>query len=136
MSETPTNPLPGALKFFKVTSYITGTVLLAVMVLWALRRLGGLELWAFGPNGVISLESYGVEGLGLPTTGVSLTVLILIVHGWLYVAYLFGDFRLWTMLRWGIGKFLIIALGGVVPFLSFFTEKYFTKLAEEYKVNE
>jgi integral membrane protein len=136
MSETPTAQLAGALKFFKITSYITGVVLLAVMVLWGLRRLGGLELWAFGPNGLISLESYGVEGLGLPTTGVSLTVLILIVHGWLYVAYLFGDFRLWTMLRWGIGKFLIIALGGVVPFLSFFTEKYFTKLAEGYKTNE
>ena len=136
MSETPNTQLQGALKFFKITSYVTGTVLLAVMVLWALRRLGGLELWAFGPNGVISLESYGVEGLGLPTSGVSLTVLILIVHGWLYVAYLFGDFRLWTMLRWGIGKFLIIALGGVVPFLSFFTEKYFTKLAEGYKTNE
>jgi integral membrane protein len=58
------------------------------------------------------------------------------VHGWLYVAYLFGDFRLWTMLRWGIGKFLIIALGGVVPFLSFFTERHFTKLAEGYKTNE
>jgi integral membrane protein len=136
MSETPTTQLAGALKFFKITSYITGVVLLAVMVLWGLRRLGGLELWAFGPNGLITLESYGVEGLGLPTTGVSLTVLILIVHGWLYVAYLFGDFRLWTMLRWGIGKFLIIALGGVVPFLSFFTEKYFTKLAEGYKTNE
>lgn len=136
MSETQSNQLAGAIKFFRVTSYITGVVLLAVMVLWALRRLAGLELWAFGPNGVLSLEAYGVEGLGLPTTGVSLTVLILIVHGWLYVAYLFGDFRLWTMLRWGIGKFLIIALGGIVPFLSFFTERHYTKVAEGYKSNE
>ena len=101
MSETQKSQLQGALKYFRVTSYITGVVLLLVMVLWGLRRLGGLELWAFGPNGLVSLESYGVEGLGLPTSGVSLTVLILIVHGWLYVAYLFGDFRLWTMLRWG-----------------------------------
>ena len=132
MAETQQTQLVGALKYFKVTSYITGTMLLAVMVLWALRRLGGQELWAFGPNGLVSLESYGAEGLGLPTTGVSLTVLILIVHGWLYVAYLFGDFRLWTMLRWGIGKFLIIALGGIVPFLSFFTERHFAKVAEGY----
>ena len=132
MSETQNTQLKGALKFFKITSYVTGTVLLVVMVLWALRRLGGLERWAFGPNGLISLEAYGVEGLGLPTTGVSLTVLILIVHGWLYVAYLFGDFRLWTMLRWGIGKFLLIALGGVIPFLSFFTERHYTKVAEGY----
>lgn len=136
MAETQQTQLIGALKFFKVTSYITGTVLLAVMVLWALRRIGGYELWAFGPNGFITLESFGVEGLGLPTTGVSLTVLILIVHGWLYVAYLFGDFRLWTMLRWGIGKFLIIALGGIVPFLSFFTERHYAKVAEGYLKNE
>lgn len=132
MAETQNTQLKGALKFFKVTSYVTGTVLLLVMVLWALRRLGGLELWAFGPNGLVTLEAYGVEGLGLPTSGVSLTVLILIVHGWLYVAYLFGDFRLWTMLRWGIGKFLLIALGGVIPFLSFFTERHYTKVAEGY----
>jgi len=136
MSETQKSQLQGALKYFRVTSYITGVVLLLVMVLWGLRRLGGLELWAFGPNGLVSLESYGVEGLGLPTSGVSLTVLILIVHGWLYVAYLFGDFRLWTMLRWGIGKFLIIALGGIVPFLSFFTERHYAKIAEGYLKNE
>jgi integral membrane protein len=136
MSETQKSQLQSALKYFRVTSYITGVVLLLVMVLWGLRRLGGLELWAFGPNGLVSLESYGVEGLGLPTSGVSLTVLILIVHGWLYVAYLFGDFRLWTMLRWGIGKFLIIALGGIVPFLSFFTERHYAKIAEGYLKNE
>ena len=136
MSETQKSQLQSALKYFRVTSYITGVVLLLVMVLWGLRRLGGLELWAFGPNGLVSLESYGVEGLGLPTSGVSLTVLILIVHGWLYVAYLFGDFRLWTMLRWGIGKFLIIALGGIVPFLSFFTERHYAKVAEGFLKDE
>jgi len=136
MSETPQSQLSGALKFFKATSYITGVVLLLVMILWALRRLAGQELWVFGPNGLVSLESYGAEGLGLPTTGVSLTVLILIVHGWLYVAYLFGDFRLWVMLRWGIGKFLIIALGGIVPFLSFFTERHYAKVAEGFLKNE
>lgn len=132
MSETQNTQLRGALKFFKVTSYVTGVVLLLVMILWGLRRLAGLELWAFGPNGLLTLEAYGAEGLGLPTTGASLTVLILIVHGWLYVAYLFGDFRLWTMLRWGIGKFLIIALGGIIPFLSFYTERYYTKAAAEF----
>ncbi len=127
-----TESLKGALRYFKITSYITGVVLLLVMVLWALRRLGGQELWAFGPNGLISLEAFGSEGLGLPTSGVSLTVLILIVHGWLYVAYLFGNFRLWTMLRWGLSKFLIISLGGIVPFLSFFTERHYAKVAEGY----
>jgi integral membrane protein len=46
------------------------------------------------------------------------------------VVYLYANFRLWIQLRWGIGKFLIIAMGGIVPFLSFFTERYYTKVAE------
>lgn len=117
------------LKFYRVTSYVTGIVLLLVVALWALRRGAGLELWAFGPNGLVSLENYGVEGIGLPTTGDSLTKWILIVHGWLYVAYLFGDFRLWTLLRWKFTRFLLIALGGIVPFYSFFAERHFSKVA-------
>ena len=40
------------------------------------------------------------------------------------------------MLRWGIGKFLIIALGGIVPFLSFFTERHYAKVAEGFLKDE
>jgi hypothetical protein len=41
--------------------------------------------------------------------------------------YLFSDFRLWSILRWPFSRFIAIALGGVVPFLSFFVEHYITK---------
>jgi integral membrane protein len=58
-------------------------------------------------------------------------VLILIVHGWLYVVYLLADFRIWTLLRWPVTRFLFIALGGIVPFLSFYTEARYAKLAEQ-----
>jgi len=61
----------------------------------------------------------------------NLTVLILIVHGWLYVVYLLADFRLWTLMRWPFTRFLIIGAGGVVPFLSFYTEAKYAKLARE-----
>jgi hypothetical protein len=78
---------------------------------------------------------YSVDGsgnkVGLPETGLDLTAVSLIVHGWLYVAYLFGDFRLWTLFRWSFARFLVIALGGVVPLLSFFTERHFSKVAEK-----
>ena len=47
----------------------------------------------------------------------------LIVHGWMYVVYLFADFRLWSLMRWPFSRFITIALGGVIPFLSFFTER-------------
>jgi integral membrane protein len=102
------------------------------MVTWGIRRLPflGFDLWLGGPNGFITFERYGFEGEGLPTVGINLTVLILIVHGWLYVVYLLADFRLWTLMRWPVTRFLFIALGGIVPFLSFYTEAKFAKLAE------
>ena len=119
------------LKFYRVSSYVTGVFLLLLMVTWGIRRLPflGYDLWLLGPNGFITFESYGVEGEGLPTVGLNLTVWILIIHGWLYVVYLIADFRVWTLMRWPVTRFLFIALGGVVPFLSFYTEARFAKLA-------
>ncbi len=121
------------LKLFTASSCITGTFLLLLMITWGIRRLPflGFDLWLFGPNGFITFEQYGIEGEGLPDVGVNLTVAILIVHGWLYVLYLFADFRLWTLMRWSFFRFLIIAAGGVVPLLSFFTESYYAKLARK-----
>jgi integral membrane protein len=119
------------LRFYRVSSYITGVFLLLLMVTWGIRRLPflGYDLWLFGPNGFLTFESYGVEGEGLPTVGLNLTVWILIIHGWLYVVYLIADFRVWTLMRWPVTRFLFIALGGIVPFLSFYTEAKFAKLA-------
>jgi hypothetical protein len=33
-------------------------------------------------------------------------------------------------MRWSFLRFLIIAAGGVVPMLSFFTERYYSKVAK------
>jgi integral membrane protein len=55
--------------------------------------------------------------------GVNLSTVILIVHGWLYVLYLGCDFMLWRLMGWSFGRFLLIALGGVIPLLSFFFER-------------
>jgi integral membrane protein len=41
------------------------------------------------------------------------------------VVYLISNFRLWTLMRWPFLKLILLALGGVVPFLSFFVEKKF-----------
>jgi integral membrane protein len=109
------------------------------MATWALRRLEnvsfgaliGYDLWIAGPNGFLTAEPYLNEGEGMPETGMSLTVAILVVHGWLYVLYLFADFRVWTLMRWSFKRFLIIAAGGIVPFLSFYAEKYYAELAEK-----
>ena len=120
------------ISFYKVSSYVTGIFLILLMITWGIRRLPflGYDLWLAGPNGFITFESYGVEGEGLPEVGYNLTVWILIIHGWLYVVYLIADFRLWTLLRWPFTRFLLIALGGVVPLLSFYTEARFGKIAK------
>jgi integral membrane protein len=56
---------------------------------------------------------------------VSLTILI--VHGWLYVVYLLACYRLWNLMRWRFLDFLLLALGGIVPVLSFVLESIFTR---------
>ena len=124
----------GVLKYFKATSYVTGVFLIVIMILWGIRLSVHADLWLAGPDGFLQLAYYSLDAagdkVGLPTTGLNLTSVSLIVHGWLYVAYLFGDFRLWTLMRWSFFRFLLIALGGVIPLLSFFTEHHFAKVAE------
>ena len=130
----------GALKFFRVTSYITGVFLILIMILWGIRLSIQADLWLAGPDGFLYLAYYSVDTndvkVGLPSSGLDLTVISLIVHGWLYVAYLFGDFRMWTLYRWKFTSFLLIALGGIIPLLSFFTERYYSRVAERQLAND
>ena len=138
MTSTPNSDqvktIRGVLKYFKVTSYITGIFLILIMILWGIRLTIQADLWLGGPDAFLQLAYYSVdssgEKIGFPTSGIDITVISLIVHGWLYVAYLFGDFRLWTRMRWSFFRFLLIALGGIIPLLSFFTERHYTKVAE------
>jgi len=48
------------------------------------------------------------------------------LHGFLYVVYLLGTFDLGRRVRWPLGKLVIIALAGTIPFLSFVTERRLT----------
>ena len=133
LTQSQIEPAKKLLRYFKISSYVTGIFLILLMITWGIRRLPflGFDLWLLGPNGFLTFESYGVEGEGLPDVGINLTVWILIVHGWLYVVYLLVDFRMWTIMRWSVIRFLLIALGGVVPLLSFFTEAHYQKLARQ-----
>ena len=131
---TPKSPVVGALKLYKVASIITGSLLAAITVLFALRLSTAQDLWLAGPHGFITLEHYQVDEvtgqkIGLPTSGLDLTTVTLIVHGWFYMLYLYSDFRLWSLLRWNFKRFIIIAAGGVVPLLSFFTERHYHRVA-------
>ncbi|MEV7131480.1 DUF3817 domain-containing protein [Arthrobacter sp. NPDC093128] len=117
-----------ALKFYKVMAYLTGAMLLLLCAELVARYAFGQYLFSGGTNavtgqpfgfGFADAEPQGVLG------GANLSVAVLIVHGWMYVVYLMSNFRLWSLMRWPFAKLILLALGGVIPFLSFIVEKKF-----------
>ncbi len=102
---------------FKVSAIVTGVFLLLLVVMMVCRYGLGADIELGGPEGFLALTPKDL------ITGVDLSTIILIVHGWLYVVYLALDFILWRLLRWSFTKFLFIALGGIVPGLSFYFER-------------
>lgn len=101
---------------YKVSSIITGTFLLLLVLMMVLRYGLGVDIELNPAYGLLLTPKELI-------TGVNLSTAILIAHGWLYVLYLGTDFVLWRQIRWSFGKFLFIALGGVIPLLSFFLER-------------
>ena len=120
---------------YRVAANVTGYFLLLITALYVIRLTNSTDLWLAGPHGFLTFEHFILDAdgfkTGFPSEGINLTSIVLIVHGWLYVLYLFADFRLWTLMRWSFFRFLIIAAGGIVPLLSFFTESYYAKLARK-----
>lgn len=117
-----------ALKFYKVLAYLTGAMLLLLCAELVARYAFGVYLYAGGTNavtgqpfalGFAEAEPKGVIG------GANISVAVLIVHGWMYVVYLISNFRLWSLMRWPFTKLVLLALGGVVPLMSFIVEKKF-----------
>ena len=104
------------LKVYRVSAIVTGVFLLLLVAMMVLRYGYGVDIELNGPFGFLVLTPRElIEGTDLSTG-------ILILHGWLYVVYLGCDFLLWRLLRFSFGRFLFIALGGVVPGLSFYFE--------------
>ena len=102
---------------YKVSSIITGTFLLLLVVMMVFRYGFGVDIEFLGPYGFLALTPKEL------IAGINLSTLILILHGWLYVLYLACDFLLWRYVRWSFLRFLFIALGGIIPLLSFFLER-------------
>jgi integral membrane protein len=107
-----------ALKLFRVSAIITGVFLLLLVVMMVAR-------YGF----LVDIEYSDAYGFGLTPRdlieergSVNVSLIILTTHGWLYVLYLALDFLLWRFTRWSFGRFVFIALGGIIPLLSFFFE--------------
>jgi len=97
----------GRLTRYRVMAFVTGTMLLVLCLEMVLK-------YVFHANGVD------------PATGSPLPVLgtwIAIVHGWIYVVYLFTVVQLWSAMRWSLGRLVTMALAGVVPVMSFILER-------------
>ena len=120
--------IPRVLKLYQVMSFVTGSFLLLLVAEVILKWVLGYELEMAGAYGFIAVvPRESVHAINLSTA-------ILIVHGWLYVIYLFSCFRLWSAMRWNALNFGILASGGVIPVLSFFLESIFTKRVRAYLV--
>ena len=102
---------------FKVSAVVTGTFLLLLCLMMVFRYGFGDDIELAGPSGFLALTPKE------QIVGVNLSTILLIVHGWLYVLYLACDFLLWRLMGWTFTRFLLVALGGVVPLLSFFFER-------------
>ena len=105
------------LAVYKVSSVLTGTFLIGLVVMMVTRYGFDRDIELNGPDGFLALSP--VDTL----TGINVSIFLLAVHGWLYVLYLACDFLLWRLLRWPFWKFVWIAMGGIVPLLSFFFER-------------
>jgi len=113
-----------ALKFYKVTSVITGVMLLLLCAVMVMKYVFNVQLFLFTPDGFAKFEPLAPEGIeaDFEPAGFNLFKAILIAHGWFYVIYLISNFMLWSPMRWKFMRFLWLALGGVVPLMSFFLE--------------
>jgi integral membrane protein len=119
-----------ALKLYRISAYVTGTLLLLLVLEMILKYTPiSREIYFFSPQGLVALVPYNPADHRLAVTGLDVSTGILIAHGWLYVVYLFMDFRLWSLMRWPFTRLIAIALGGVVPFLSFIVEHFISRRA-------
>ncbi|WP_166877254.1 DUF3817 domain-containing protein [Salinibacterium sp. ZJ450] len=117
------------LKFYQVTAYITGVMLLLLCAEMIAKYWFGSEIELGGAYGFLALVPDGT------VQAVNLSTGILIVHGWFYVIYLIACFRLWTFMRWNLPQLLLMATGGVVPFLSFIVEVRLSRTINSYLTN-
>ncbi|ARC55815.1 hypothetical protein AS850_01820 [Frondihabitans sp. 762G35] len=116
--------IPGAVRLYKISAYVTGVMLLLLCVEMILKYTPlHTELAIGDPRGFL------VPAGSIRSPALDLSLGILIAHGWLYVVYLFMDFRLWSIMRWPFTRFVLIALGGIIPFLSFVMERRMAALA-------
>ncbi len=99
-----TQKIQGALTRYRIMAFVTGSFLLLLTVVTLVKYIG----MAFGWENDQFL---------------AIATLIGIVHGWIYMAYVVTCVEIYARMKWPFTRLITMALGGVVPTLSFFTER-------------
>lgn len=121
-----------ALKVYMVTSIITGIMLLLLVSVMIMKYGFGVLLYVNTPDGLFKFYPTPPAGQELVVDGFNVFKAFLIAHGWFYVIYLISNFMLWSPMRWPFWRFLLLAMGGVVPFSSFWLESRTAKAVNSY----
>lgn len=101
-----------ALTLFSVAAWITGVWLLLLVARMVLEYIFGVDIPAWA--------SYIGQ-----------------VHGVFYMLYLVATLNLGTKARWEPVKWLVTALAGTIPFLSFFVEHWRrNEVTEQFQLNK
>ncbi|RBP68197.1 integral membrane protein [Brevibacterium sanguinis] len=100
-------------KFYRVMAIITGVMLLILTVEMIYKYLIAAD-----PSTALMFGEF------------NLAAAIAICHGWCYVVYLIGCFWLNQQMRWSLGRYIVLALAGVVPVMSFILERRITRQVE------
>ncbi len=90
---------------YRVMAYVTGVWLLLLTAELILKYV---------------FEAGGVDAAGEPLPVIGRWVAF--AHGWIYVVYLVTVFDVWSRMRWGFGRIVVMIAAGVVPVLSFVVE--------------
>lgn len=90
----------GALGRYRVMAWVTGVMLLVLVVEMLLKYVVG------APDDVMRWIEW-----------------VPFAHGWIYVVYLVTVVDLWSTMRWSFGRLAALVLAGVVPVLSFVVER-------------
>ncbi|MTE24545.1 MULTISPECIES: DUF3817 domain-containing protein [Microbacterium] len=113
-----------AVRFYQITSVITGVGLLLLCAEMVMKYGFHVELFLNDPQGFLAWREVVLQGDEWVSTGegLNLSLGILIAHGWFYVVYILACFRVWSLMRWPFWRLIMLFGGGVVPFLSFIME--------------
>ncbi|WP_167143372.1 DUF3817 domain-containing protein [Canibacter zhoujuaniae] len=121
-----------SLKFFKISSMITGVMLFGLYIISGIRWFMHSDVYVNTGNALfelVQLPPAGVE-LDFEPAGVNFTTIFLIAHGWFYVVYVIASFTVWSGMRWPFWRFILLALAGCVIIVSFIAERWVVRDVE------